>query len=363
MMADIPERNIAMNKCVTESQLNEFITELHGSEQFYKGEEIEQQVISDADWIGHCRSYNSPLSNTVDHTAGVCWKCGANKQYLYFDWFQDPFHWHDSVLPISSYPDAVFPSIELYNARYCWMHNLTNVLSDIVTHVHDILPSHSNQRHSFHDLVNSACPSWYPTKPFIPHEMKSFFSHDISTQLVPLYQVHEKLHSLRWPYPPYSFVLTTSQVVKMLFDSITTFYNFAYTHLPSKSDFQCVRVARNCTLSIYHHFHWKQQPTLHYMLSHGILDAETDGTAYNTLQEGVEHINSQDKRANKHTFHLPNPSLHHPESSMQYILNQYKLRLYFIKHNYSQSPHQLTPASSFVPYTSHIVNIPKYAPI
>lgn len=60
-----------------------------------------------ADWISICHCLDSPLPNTTDLTASVCWKCGVHKTHLCYEWFSDPFDWHDTVLPISCYPHPI----------------------------------------------------------------------------------------------------------------------------------------------------------------------------------------------------------------------------------------------------------------
>lgn len=360
MLADIPERNIPMAKCVGESALDHFIMELSDSELSYKGEDIQQHVFPNADWIAICRQLDSPLPNTVDLSAPVCWKCGVCKYHLRTEWLQDPFHWHDSVLPISYFPNANFGEIPLCNYRYCWMHNLANAISSIITGIHDILPLHSSQRSSFHSIITTICPNWYPTKPLIPHQMKLFFSKNISSLLIPLYSTRDT-NPFPWPYSPYSLLLSTSDAITMLLDSITTFFHFAYTISPLPNDFKCLRVARNAILSCYAFWNWRISPTSHYLYNHAIIDAETDGSAYHTLQEGVEHANSLDKRTYRNAFKLPHPILKHKETSSLYILNQYQLRLYFIRHFYQQAPYVLYPSSSIISYPHYLVTYPKYS--
>jgi hypothetical protein len=40
---------------------------------------------------------------------------------------------------------------------------------------------------------------------------------------------------------------------------------------------------------------WKITSTAHYLTNHAVIDAEYDRTAYNILQEEVQHLNHQDK--------------------------------------------------------------------
>lgn len=263
----------------------------------------------------------------------MCWRCGIDKIYLRHGWLDDPFHWHGDHLTISSFPNAVFDEIPLSYYRYCFMHCLANSASHAITNTHDLLPPHSEQRHTFHLIIQSICPKWYPTKPLLPKEMKAFFSHKTYLQLVPLFKPHERLHTLLWPTTPHSFHLTTSQAVHMLFDSYDTYYNFGYTVAPVPVDFHNIHAARNGILSCYHSWEVQLQPTTHYLTCHTILDAEKDGTTYFTIQEGVEHLNKMDKESYHHSFFGTKETTHH-ESSWQYLINQEQLRLYFTHHGY-----------------------------
>jgi hypothetical protein len=362
MLASIEERNIPMARCISESQLGTFIGELDGSEQYWKDEDIFQRVFVSADWNAIVRALDAPLPNTVNLLAPVCWQCGINKVLLRTEWLQDPFRWHDTILPISTFLNAIFDQLPLTSYRYCWMHNVANALSNVLTQLADYLLSFPSQLQSYLSIIHEFEKNWYPTKPLLPKKMKAFFSSTLSSQLTNIFKSISSHHHLLWPDSP-SFILTTFEVVEMLFDSLATFYHFAYTISPTSEDFTHLLTARNCLLSCYALFKWRIPPTTHYLTNHGILHAETDGTAYNTLQEGAEHLNHCDKETYRHSFTSPSSSSYNRESSWQYLLNQYQLHLHLFRLGYTHPPYQLAPSDNYVTYTTHVVKSPRHAPL
>ena len=147
----------------------------------------------------------------------------------------------------------------------------------------------------------------------------------------------------------------------MLLDSINTYYNFAYTVSPSTDDFKCLHVARDCILSCHALWKWRLAPTTHYLTNHAIIDAETDKTGYSTLQEGVEHLNHEDKVTYRVTFASPT-TVNVAESCWQHLINQYQLRLRLTCLGYAPPPYQLISASTEVEYAKHTVTMPIHAP-
>lgn len=117
----------------------------------------------------------------------------------------------------------------------------------------------------------------------------------------------------------------------MVFDSIHTFYCFAYTRYPTAIHFEKLHLARDCYLSGYHSFKFCLASTFHYMMNHAVLDAEIDHTAYYTLQEGVEHINHEIKEDSQVTFDAVHTSV--IESCSQHLINQQQLHLQLLKYN------------------------------
>jgi hypothetical protein len=125
--------------------------------------------------------------------------------------------------------------------------------------------------------------------------MKEFFAHGITAKLILLFQ-DTQLHHLAWPESPHTFIHSTPAVIEMLLDSVCVYWQFAYTPKPIIEDFHSLHVARDCILTVHALYKWHLAPTIHYMTNHAIIDAEIDGTAYTTLQEGVEHYNKEDKQ-------------------------------------------------------------------
>jgi hypothetical protein len=67
---------------------------------------------------------------------------------------------------------------------------------------------------------------------------------------------------------------------------------------------------------------WWQVPTTHFMVTHAILDAKADATAYRTLQEEVEHTNLEIKNKECVTF-VAKETEYISESSCMHIINNY----------------------------------------
>lgn len=152
--------------------------------------------------------------------------------------------------------------------------------------------------------------------------------------------------------------------VVMLFDSIGVFYQFAYTPHPTPHDFTFLWISRTAILSFHAAHKWHLAPTTHYLTNHAILDAERDQTAYNTLQEGVEHINQEIKAEDKITF-VSARAKHIPESSYMHVVNQQLLRLLLIKLGYSSDTLKftLTDALTYIEPPPHFITTkPKYTP-
>ncbi len=195
------------------------------------------------------------------------------------------------------------------------MHEISNILSTTLTYLHNLLPSHSNLQHTFHDLIKTISPKWYPTKPLIPQEMKQFFHLNLITLLVNIFTFLDTTLILPWPSTPHTFLLTISQAVHMILTSIQTYYHFAYTVSPSTHDFACLLIARDCFLSFLAYWKKRQTPTIHFLTNHAIEDAIKDNTAYLTLQEAVEYLNHTNKVEYRGVFLNPHPSNHILESS------------------------------------------------
>lgn len=362
MLAHIPERNIPMRRCVAESGLNEFVGELDGSELTWQDTDITQQVISSTDWISACRELAAPLPNTPNLFAPVCWKCGVNKQWLRHDYVHDPFHWHDPIYTISDFPDAVLSNLPLSSRRYCLMHGVANLLSNILTNLYNLLPPGSFQAKALYKVVHTISSHWKPSSnPLIPKEMKRFFASDCISRIVSIFKPLDTKRIFRWNSSPYQFTLTTSQAVCMLLESTQTFYHFAYKEVPTFTDFQNLLVARDCILSCHASWGWWMAPTTHYLTTHTITEAEADKTAYITLQEGVEHENRVDKGIFRVTFASNTPTKT-SESCWQYIVNQHQLRLLLLQSGYSTPTNYLTSYSTPISSKTHVVARPKYAP-
>lgn len=345
MIAKIPEHNLPFTRCVLESQMLDFFGDFSAQTLTYKGEEVYQDLILCTDWISMCCELDLTLPNTPNLHKVVCFKCAATKELLRTRWLDDPFQWHDNTLTITDFPNAAFDNISLDLRRYCWMHGCSNLLSNLLILCHNLLPARSPARTAFHTLIHRVCAHWHPTKALIPKQMKEFFQYQLHSSIPSIFDT-QHLHHLHWPCTPHTFVRSTSAIVAMALDSVQVYKDFAYTPKPTPEDFHSIHVARDCILSIHSHFKWRLAPTTHYLTNHAILEAEEDGTAYNTLQEGVEHKNQEDL----HEAHVTMKGTYiyaTHESSWEHMLNQQTLRstltywlCSFFPHTYNCNPTQ-----------------------
>ena len=240
------------------------------------------------------------------------------------------------------------------------MHGIANLLSNCLIGLYKLLPSKSSQRKTFTSHMQKIHSSWSSQTALTPKQMKLFFTTHIYHELIPLFSSTQPPTEFKWTNNPSTLLLTYNQAVTMLFDALIVFYLFAYTRHPSLHDFSCLHISRTCILSCHHKWKWWQAPTTHYLLNHGILDAEKDKTAYFTLQEGVEHANHEDKEEARVTF-KSSKSSHIPESHYMHIINQQQLRLHLTHIGYAPERFQLKNAHHhFTTTLSNVITQPKY---
>lgn len=170
--------------------------------------------------------------------------------------------------------------------------------------------------------------TWSLTGAMIPKGMKEFFQARLYLDLV-LCFVHDHMQmALSWPEDPGYFILQTQQMLLMLFESIKTFYNYAYKEVLHPNDLDVCWTARNCIISVYHYHKWQLTITQHFMLNEAFVFAKKDGGAYLTLQEGVERAHLSDKRAIVHTFNGAESNAS-GSTSWEQLLDKQQLKRYF----------------------------------
>ena len=362
MIARIPERPTPFTNCVLESHIDKFFTDFDSRTILHQGEEIYQSLMLCSDWMAMCCELDCTLPNTPLLYKVVCFKCAATKELLRTTWLDDPFQWHDELLTIFDFPNAAFSTIPLSVRRYCWMHGVSNLISNSLINLHDLLPARSAQCSQFHHLISTICKHWHPTKVLIPKQMKEFFALHLHKQLHPLYS-QTQLYHLSWPVEPHSFMHTTSNVVAMLLDNVRVYYEFAYTHTPTDDDYCSLLVARDCILAVHALFKWRLAPTTHYLTNHAITDAQTDDTAYNTLQEGVKHKNKYDIAERTVTMQGCYIAPTH-ETPFEHMLNQQHLRLAFTYLGYAPTTYTPTPVQAHPSQINQtVVTPPRFAPL
>jgi hypothetical protein len=242
--------------------------------------------------------------NTPDLTLPVCWLCGVTKQHLKHDWLLDPFGWHFPSLDIYNFPKACIYQAPLSTRRYDWMHGVSNMLSNTIKNLLKSIPPRSHLKtqikdHLFDCLDRRIHSKFKNNSTFIPREMKKFFELDMHLTLPPLLDQHTLQP---FPTPSRTQMYTPCLGLALGLDAIRYYNDYAYKPRPTVEETQQLHEARTRVLSLYAGNKWPLTPTLHFMTNEAIILAEQDGTAYNTLQEGVEHENYFDKVLSRNTL-------------------------------------------------------------
>ncbi len=196
----------------------------------------------------------------------------------------------------------------------------SNLLSNCLIGLYKLLPSHSPLCSKFSSIIYRVNSSWTPTKSLFPKQMKLFYGLNLYHEIASLFKSIPTTSLFIWPTTPHTFPLSLFEAVTMLLDSCHNFFKFAYTQLPSSVNFDIICVSRNCVLTCHHQWNWLQAPTTHYATTHAIEDAKIDGTAYITLQEGVEAANHDDKEEFRIAFKV-GISFEGGETIFQHLIN------------------------------------------
>jgi hypothetical protein len=96
--------------------------------------------------------------------------------------------------------------------------------------------------------------------------------------------------------------MSTTQAVGLLLDAVRCYHDFVYTPTPAESAFVSLKQAAIVYQAVFALFRKPLAPTGHFMCTHAIEFAESDRTAFHTLQEGAEHKNKIDIGYSKHTI-------------------------------------------------------------
>lgn len=354
-----------IRQVATECGLDDFLAALEDSRVVLGDEDFPLDYFISVDWIslvmelGDC---GRPA--TADESEIVCAFCGANKKLLRRDWLQDPFKFYTTTLSIADFPSCALPSVPLHKRRYCWMHGITNMLVNCLRKAYFllVLPSAMLQfKRVMEDCHVGYDPAQRTKHSLAPIEMKFFFQHKLHELLAPLFTNNQHPHSLPWN-GPYIFSITTQQMIFTLLDSIRVYYHFGYTLFPNPQNFDMLLLARNTIVSVHAYNEWQLEPSLHWMLNEGIEYAKEDGTAFHTLQEGVEHSHVDDKKARFGTMKTMLET-EQGYSCWQQILNTQHLQKILAMKNKAQEYFKIKSTEEYnTPYTAMDITPPLYAP-
>lgn len=353
-----------IRKVCNESELSSFLEHLLNTEVIIQTEKFQQDYFFSFDWPSMVAFLNCGRAGTRFEEEAVCPFCGADKQLLRHQWYEQPFKWYSTICHIGDFFEAANDTINLDKFRYCWMHGVANLLSNCLNRLYEVLPIHTGPtgtRGKFKQILNHVCPGWDNTTYLRPVEMKEFFHKELHKELADLYPSIQ-YHTIPWEGNVSKVDKTFQEIAILLLDSVRVYYKFAYSAWPSDEDFLSLLIARRGVLAVHAAFKWDLKPTVHYMTNHAIIWAQQDKTAYHTLQEGVEHKHQVDAKDSQTTYKATSSQT--TKRAWEQILEKQELRRVLTECGYMPPQYQPLAAKAFQPLKVSGCNIspPKEAP-
>lgn len=290
--ADVSEEETVARDLYRAVDLDAFLRALPQRTLFYRGCMRRLNYIYVADWVTHTTELRCMIAGSRADSAHVCIACRACKGELRHDWFADPFKLVAFDRAADDFPASVLPSVPPSRRRYCWLHGTARLLSNALAALFDLLPL--EERGAFAATVRTMRRAWQPDTPaaaFTLKQTKRFLRSDVYNSIARLF-INVSLR-LAWPtdaLPP----LDSVGIVRVLLLSIRAFLQFSSVPHPTAHDFATLWKARTVVLGFHAAQQLAQAPTTHYMCNHAVTLAATDGTAYYTQQEAIEHENEED---------------------------------------------------------------------
>ena len=178
VIASIYEHNLPFTNCVLNSHLDGFVADFNNCSFWKDGEEYFHHLILDGDWVSTVCELACPPAFTSNLNDPVCWKCGVNKIFFWYKWFLDLFKWWDTTLTTSHWLNATFSSVPMEDCRYCWMHGVSNLLSNALINVYNYLPFGSCAKGEFVRIMAEIKEGWSTDNLLVPIKMKYFFNNN-----------------------------------------------------------------------------------------------------------------------------------------------------------------------------------------
>jgi hypothetical protein len=246
------------------------------------------------DW--KCLSYvvGFAPANSIDGESLICGWCNTDKQFLREGWRQgSPFARADEdnsrfVREISSLPISC--------ARYDPMHGVNRLLDNSLHIIEQVGHSSSLAR-----LLHAVCPGWGDDVSFRAVQTSAFFAGSAADQIITLYENDEQ--TIRRQHPDGTVEdLPAGEAVAQLTNACGEYYRFTRRRDPDNVAFDALQAARDDALAICHALNAELTASMHYMTTHFISYAHSDGSAYALLQEGAEHRHKFDRQTAANVF-------------------------------------------------------------
>jgi hypothetical protein len=283
------------------------------------------------DWMTLVAELGVALPGTRDKHAQICPLCSVTKAYLKANHLNNPLQHYGTVKTLADFPNAVMKSVPLTQRCYCWMHGVTRLLSNHLVGIFNMMRPHARRRGNFTRAMQTIKKSWSDKgqkSALTCNQMKRFFRSAVSTELVAAFNNYGGPDVVvSWGTEANPVVhLSYQQCAEAMFQCLCTFHDFAYSLRPDIAAFQALRTAKHGLLLLDAHFKWVPEPTTHYMLTHAVEQASSDGCAYLTLQEGMEANNKRTKKLALNTMH-GTPLFTNGKNQWQLVLDRQRLRL------------------------------------
>ena len=238
--------------------------------------------------------YNGPY--VPEHKPCFC--CPMTKEELRHGWLAEPFSWHcDQLYSEADLPNRVLRALPLANRRYDPMHMCQNGAMHVMRCFGVFIPKYHPSRAKLSSIYKNMGFSYAEdlTKvKFTPKLMKKMFRtfarDEIREALLSIDVGDVEVLHVRMEDGSCT-LFTLGKALCTTYDSVYVFFLFSYLEKPTRDDFLNLLDAREMLLTIFAHLKAEQRITFHYMVTHFILYAIKDGSAYWYLNEASEKSN------------------------------------------------------------------------
>lgn len=285
-----------------------------------------------ADWMAivAMKNLDQPNAKVSDDGGKWCPVCLLSKKEILSS-FADDYLW------IPPHPSNIL-------LRYDFGHGIAAVTTKLIQSFHDLCPKGSHQPGKldaaivklfaprFNTFGRNSKLGWSDVKILYFDKwedldsLSNVFADGIKIDGKDNDQAFPLLAKGRTTYYTYSKLFHIALV------SLASYLYFAYTPSPTATFFNLLDAASKGLKFVFAQLPLRPTITFHFLTTHAVLFAKEDGTAYTTLQEGVEAKNKQTRKLAHNTFRS--------KLNAQYVslLDHLTLR-YLLSHLSSNTPH------------------------